>query len=121
MPSKDRRASGEYSMPMEGVIHRRTGPRKAPPKASGPLPGGLYERPVIKPKPDSSLDRAPATPSEVVMPSKDRRASGAYSIPMEGVIHRGTGPRKAPPKASGPLPGGLYERPVIKPKPNKQS
>ncbi len=54
------------------------------------------------------------------MPSKDRRASGAYSIPMEGVIHRGTGPRKAPPKASGPLPGGLYERPVIKPKPDKK-
>lgn len=54
------------------------------------------------------------------MARNDGRTNQTHGMPKEGVIHRGTGPREAPPKASGPLPGGLYERPVIKPKPEKK-
>ena len=55
------------------------------------------------------------------MPSNDRRTSRIHESTWRGVVKKGTGPREVPPKASGPLPGGLYERPVIKPKPDKQS
>lgn len=54
------------------------------------------------------------------MPSQDRRASRIWDSTWSGVVKKGTGPREVPPKASGPLPGGLYERPVIKPTPDKQ-
>ncbi len=54
------------------------------------------------------------------MPSNDRRASGEYSMPREGVIHEGIRPRKAPPKRwpSNKPPGGKRLEP---PKPDKQS
>lgn len=109
MARNDDRTRETHSIPMEGVIHRGTGPRKAPPKVwpSNKPPGGKL--PSREPDPTSSLDRASATPSEVVMSSKDGYTSRLRDVVGPGaVVHRGTGPREAPPKKwpSNKPPGG---------------